>query len=135
MFVPWYFWGESAWNAYFICSIMRYVAVLNVTWCVNSVAHLYGNKPYDKTINPVENLFVAFTAIGEGYHNYHHTFPYDYSTSEHGWRVNVSTFFIDLMAKLGLAYDRRKMSTETVLHRRQRTGDGSEGFGYLAKSK
>ena len=135
MVVPWYFWGESAWNAYFICSVFRYIAILNVTWCVNSWAHMYGNKPYDQTINPAENVFVAFGAVGEGFHNYHHTFPYDYSASEYGWRINLSTLFIDFMAVIGQAYDRKKMSPEAVLRRRQRTGDGSDGFGYVIKGK
>ena len=33
----------------------RYVAVLHFTWLVNSAAHLFGMKPYDKTIGPSEN--------------------------------------------------------------------------------
>ena len=36
-----------------------------------------------------ENLFVAFGAIGEGFHNYHHTFPQDYSTSEFGCKTHT----------------------------------------------
>ena len=92
---------------------------------------MWGNKPYDRNINPVENFFVTFGAIGEGYHNYHHTFPQDYSTSEYGWRVNLTTLFIDTMYALGLAYDRKKMSYEIVFKRKQKHGDGSDGFGYL----
>ena len=132
--VPWYFWGESVWTAFF-AAIFRYVLLLNFTWCVNSVAHLFGNKPYDKHINPSENVFVTLGAIGEGYHNYHHVFPYDYSTSEYGWRANVTTMFIDCMAFIGQAYNRKKMSHESVFRRKQRTGDGSAGFGVLSPTK
>jgi stearoyl-CoA desaturase (delta-9 desaturase) len=133
--VPWYFWGESAWIAFFTCAIFRYVLLLNFTWCVNSVAHLFGNKPYDTHINPVENFFVAFGAIGEGYHNYHHVFPYDYATSESGWWVNVTTMFIDFMAMIGQVSERKKMSYEAVFRRKERTGDGSSGFGVLNPPK
>jgi len=133
--VPWYFWDEDAWNAYFTCGLLRYVATLNVTWCVNSWAHMFGNKPYDKSINPAENLFVTITACGEGFHNYHHTFPHDYSTSEYGWKFNLTRVFIDTMAKLGWAYDMKKMSQEAVDRRRERMGDGSTGFGYLNTNK
>lgn len=124
--VPWYFWGESLWNAYFLAAIMRYCFGLNATWLVNSAAHMWGNKPYDQNINPVQNLAVAFTAVGEGFHNYHHVFPHDYSTSEYGWRINLTTMFIDCMAYLGLAYDRRSIPTAVVLKRRARTGDGTD---------
>ena len=113
-----------------ICAVMRYTFALNITWCVNSVAHMWGNKPYDKHINPAENIFVTFGAIGEGYHNYHHAFPKDYSTSEYGWRLNLTTLFIDFMAKIGQASERKKMSSDAVFRRKQRTGDGSAGFGF-----
>lgn len=64
MLVPWYFWGESLTVGYFIPGLLRYTLILNATWLVNSAAHIWGNKPYDKTINPRENPMVAFSAIG-----------------------------------------------------------------------
>lgn len=63
-FVPWYVWGESLWVAYFVPVVLRYTLVLNATWLVNSAAHMWGNRPYDNTINPRENKYVAFGAIG-----------------------------------------------------------------------
>lgn len=45
--VPVYFWGESWHNAWYI-NLFRYALSLNCTWLVNSAAHLYGHKPYDK---------------------------------------------------------------------------------------
>ncbi|XP_029454817.1 stearoyl-CoA desaturase 5 [Rhinatrema bivittatum] len=123
--VPWYFWGESLWNSYFLASILRYAISLNVSWLVNSVAHLYGNRPYDKYINPRENTFVTLGAIGEGFHNFHHTFPFDYSASEFGLKFNPTTCFIDFMCLLGLASDCRRASRQTILARKERTGDGS----------
>jgi len=128
--VPWYFWGEDAWIAYIVCGITRYIIVMNITWSVNSFAHLWGNKPYDKHIHPTDNLFVIFVSWGEGFHNYHHAFPTDYSTSEFGFRFNATTMFIDAMAWLGLADHCRKASTEAVLHKKQRTGDRTKGYGH-----
>uniref|UniRef100_A0A1A7Y8Q4 stearoyl-CoA 9-desaturase n=2 Tax=Iconisemion striatum TaxID=60296 RepID=A0A1A7Y8Q4_9TELE len=123
--VPWYFWGESLLVGYFVPGLLRYAVVLNATWLVNSAAHMWGNRPYDKTINPRENPWVALCAIGEGFHNYHHTFPFDYSTSEFGCSINLTTAFIDLMCFLGLAKDCKKVSKEMINARIQRTGDSS----------
>lgn len=120
--VPWYFWDESLFTSFCMCTMTRYMFHLNVTWLVNSAAHLWGSRPYDKGINPAENLFVAFAVIGEGFHNYHHAFPYDYSTSELGPWFNLSTVFIDLMAMLGLAWDRKKVSSKAIQARKKRTG-------------
>jgi len=70
-FVPVYFWGETWYLAFLSQAVMRYIFGLNFTWLVNSAAHLYGYRPYDKKINPVENIAVAVVAMGEGWHNYH----------------------------------------------------------------
>lgn len=124
--VPVYCWNETWSNAYFVATILRYVYTLNVTWLVNSAAHLFGNKPYDKFINPSENMGVALTALGEGWHNYHHVFPWDYKTAELGnYKYNVTTAFIDMCAKLGLAYDLKHVPKDVVKKRVERTGDGS----------
>ncbi|CAK9795429.1 Acyl-CoA Delta-9 desaturase [Anthophora quadrimaculata] len=124
--IPVYGWNESWRNAYFVPTVLRYVFTLNATWLVNSAAHLFGNKPYDRFINPAENKGVAITAFGEGWHNYHHVFPWDYKTAELGnYRFNVTTAFIDFMAKVGLAYDLKIVPSDTVQKRVERTGDGS----------
>ena len=123
--VPVFLFGESVWNAFFVAAILRYVFLLNMTWLVNSAAHMWGNRPYDHTINPSENMLVTVGAIGEGFHNYHHTFPWDYAASEFGVKYNISTMFIDFMAKIGWAYDRKVVSREVIRLRKLRTGEDS----------
>lgn len=90
---------------------------------------MFGVKPYDKTILPVENFLVSFAALGEGFHNYHHVFPFDYKTGEFGgwkgYQCNFTTAFIDFAAKLGLAYDRKSATPEMIAKRAERTGDES----------
>lgn len=127
--VPWYLWDETFQNSLFFATLFRYALGLNVTWLVNSAAHMYGYRPYDKTINPRENILVSLGAAGEGFHNYHHTFPYDYSASEYRWHINFTTFFIDCMAAIGLAYDRKKVSKAAILARIKRTGEESYKSG------
>lgn len=103
-------WGENFWNGYWTAGALRYVFVLHATWCVNSVAHLWGDRPYDKESLPAENLFVSIIAVGEGWHNWHHKFPYDYATSEKGCleQYNPTKFIIDCMYHLGMAHDRKR---------------------------
>lgn len=45
--VPMYFWGETFSSAFY-SNLFRYAFVLNATWFVNSAAHFFGNKPFDK---------------------------------------------------------------------------------------
>ncbi|KAK4009422.1 acyl-CoA Delta-9 desaturase [Daphnia magna] len=127
--VPWYYWGESFKTSFFVASIFRYVFTLNVTWLVNSAAHIWGNHPYDKGINPAENRAVAFLTSGEGWHNYHHVFPWDYKAAELGnYSMNMTTAAIDFFEWLGLAYDLKSVPDRIVRSRVHRTGDGSHPF-------
>ena len=64
-------------------------------------------------------------AIGEGWHNYHHVFPWDYKTAELPYRLNFTTLFIDFFAKIGWAYDLKSVSNDIIEKRVRRTGDGS----------
>lgn len=47
-YIPVHFWSESVSTAWYVAAIFRYTAGLNGTWCVNSVAHIWGMKPYEK---------------------------------------------------------------------------------------
>jgi stearoyl-CoA desaturase (delta-9 desaturase) len=99
-----YGWGENFWNGFFVAGALRYVFVLHCTWCVNSVAHLIGTRPYDPKILPAENVWVSILAVGEGWHNWHHAYPFDYAASEYfSSRYNPTKLFLDGMVFLGLA--------------------------------
>ena len=138
MMIPMYLLNETYDKAIF-ANIACYITTLHQTWLVNSAAHLFGNQPYDKTIDPRENKGVVYLSMGEGYHNYHHTFPWDYSASEHGWRgnFNPATAFIDFMAWCGQVTDRKMPKHELIMKRVQRTGETAilpktiSGFRYL----
>ncbi|VBB34028.1 unnamed protein product [Acanthocheilonema viteae] len=92
----------------------RYCSTLHGTWLINSLAHKYGFRPYNPNITPVESLWLAVTAMGEGGHNYHHTFPQDYRTSEYVLHFNVTKLFIDILYFLGLAYDMKVVPQEII---------------------
>lgn len=116
-----------------------------MTWLVNSAAHIFGTKPYDryyffkllsfyvKTINthsrnigPVENVIVSHLTCGEGFHNYHHVFPWDYKAAELGnYTFNFTLFIINCFAKIGWAYELKTVSEKLIRQRVQRTGDGN----------
>lgn len=124
--VPAYYWGESYWTAFVVASVLRYTWTLHCTWTINSIAHMFGNRPYDKSINPRQNLTAAFWALGEGWHNYHHVFPYDYRASENPYMINLSTIFIDLFGMIGWAYDRKTVSKGGIDRKKARSGDHSD---------
>jgi stearoyl-CoA desaturase (delta-9 desaturase) len=110
-------------------NIYRYVVVLHLVWCVNSVAHIYGAKPYDRDISPTDSRLVGFLAMGEGWHNYHHVFPWDYKTAELPYyRWNISTAVIDFFAWIGWATELKTVPDDIIKKRVLRTGDGSHPY-------
>ncbi|KOB69615.1 Terminal desaturase [Operophtera brumata] len=128
--IPMYFWSETLKNAWHI-TMLRYVMNLNVTFLVNSAAHLWGYKPYDKSILPAQNITVSVATFGEGFHNYHHAFPWDYRTAELGNQyLNLTAVFIDFFAMIGWAYDLKTVSEDTIKRRKERTGDGTNLWGW-----
>lgn len=70
-------------------------------------------------------MFVAFFSVGEGWHNYHHAFPWDYRASELGSPLNMTGYLIDWLASWGFVYDRKSASHNMIKNRVMRTGDDS----------
>eukprot|EP00586_Coscinodiscus_wailesii_P002637 CAMPEP_0172492060 /NCGR_PEP_ID=MMETSP1066-20121228/23042_1 /TAXON_ID=671091 /ORGANISM="Coscinodiscus wailesii, Strain CCMP2513" /LENGTH=344 /DNA_ID=CAMNT_0013261443 /DNA_START=153 /DNA_END=1188 /DNA_ORIENTATION=+ len=74
----------------------------------------YGDRPYD-SVSPCqarENPVVTLLTLGEGWHNWHHKYPFDYAASEWGVsrQFNMSKLFIDFWAFLGLVWGRKRAS-------------------------
>lgn len=92
-----------------ILGLLRWVFLSHATWCVNSVAHSLGNRPYKPEIRPCESSVTSFVAAGEGWHNWHHAFPFDYAASDGALcQWNPTKLLIDLLACIGQAYDLKR---------------------------
>jgi hypothetical protein len=50
--VPPLLWGEGWYISAMGIGIVRYVFLLNAAWSVNSLAHIWGAKPYDRWVPP-----------------------------------------------------------------------------------
>lgn len=117
-----YLWGETFINAWHL-NMLRYAMNLNVTLLINSISHRWGYRPYDNTILPTDNESVSFLTFGEGFHNYHHVFPWDYRTAELGNHFyDLTTMFINFFAWIGWAYDLKTVSKDMIKARANRTG-------------
>jgi stearoyl-CoA desaturase (delta-9 desaturase) len=99
-------WGELLWHGFLVAGALRYVCLLHATWAVNSVVHCWGPKPYNPSHKTTENGWVSIFALGEGWHNWHHAFDWDYAAAELGalQQFNPTKVFLDCMIFLGLAW-------------------------------
>jgi fatty-acid desaturase len=90
-----------SWLVWVVC--VRMVAVLHVTWFVNSASHMWGYKNYETRDDSRNLWWVAILAYGEGWHNNHHALP---RLAQHGhkwWEFDMTYQVIRLLRAVGLA--------------------------------
>ena len=59
-------WSEDLLTAFVSCVGIRAIVVLHHMWTVNSIAHIFGDRIYDKQLKPTENKLVVYMSMGEG---------------------------------------------------------------------
>lgn len=95
-------WGN--WHGgFFWAGLVRLVISWHCTFTVNSLAHWMGTQPFSRKITARDSLFVGIIAVGEGYHNFHHQFPFDYRNGVYWYDFDPTKWAIWLLAKAGLA--------------------------------
>jgi cytochrome b involved in lipid metabolism len=58
---------------------------------------------------------MSLVTFGEGYHNYHHEFPYDYRNGVKPWQFDPTKWIIWTLSKIGLAKKLRRVPAGTIL--------------------
>jgi stearoyl-CoA desaturase (delta-9 desaturase) len=84
---------------------LRIVVIHHTTFLVNSVAHLYGTRPYTEENSARDNGLLAFITNGEGYHNFHHKFPSDFRNGVRWYQWDPTKWLIQSLHFVGLARD------------------------------
>ncbi|MFL2938830.1 MAG: acyl-CoA desaturase [Opitutales bacterium] len=59
-----------------IPGVARVVMVQHATFCINSLCHMIGKRPYSTSHSARDSWVAAIFTMGEGYHNYHHEFEW-----------------------------------------------------------
>lgn len=75
-----------------------------MTFCVNSMTHFIGSKPYyNGTAGDIWWMFIFL--LGENWHNFHHAFANDYRNGHKWYQFDAHKWMIALLEKVGLATD------------------------------
>ena len=97
-------------GVFLLAGILRLVVSHHVTFFINSLAHMWGSRPYTDENSARDNWFLAIVTYGEGYHNFHHLFQSDYRNGIRWWQYDINKWFIASCAKLGLANNLKRTS-------------------------
>jgi len=90
-------------GVFLLAGVLRLVLSHHVTFFINSLAHMWGSRPYTDENSARDNWFLAIVTYGEGYHNFHHLFQSDYRNGVRWWQYDINKWFIATCAWLGLA--------------------------------
>ena len=90
-------------SCFLLAGVGRTFWVLNSTFCINSICHLWGSQPHGQSNSSRNSWWVSFLTFGEGFHNYHHTYPSDYRNGPRWYNFDPSKWLIFLFSVLGLA--------------------------------
>ncbi|MBC6449448.1 acyl-CoA desaturase [Actinokineospora xionganensis] len=99
--ITWSWWG--ALTAFFWAGLVRISLLHHVTWSVNSICHMIGERPF-KSRDKASNFWpLAILSFGESWHNLHHADP---TSARHGvlrGQLDISARTIWIFEKLGWA--------------------------------
>lgn len=98
--------------------LLRIIVAHHATFFINSLAHIWGSQPYSNATTARDNPILAFFTLGEGYHNYHHTFQADYRNGVRWFQWDPSKWIIWTLSKIGLAFDLKRVPLDHRLKRR-----------------
>ncbi|GIF26998.1 stearoyl-CoA desaturase (delta-9 desaturase) [Actinoplanes tereljensis] len=92
-------------TAFFWASLVRITFLHHVTWSVNSVCHMIGERPFNARDKATNFWPLALLSMGEAWHNLHHADP---TQARHGvqrGQIDVSARVIWFFERFGWAHD------------------------------
>lgn len=101
-------------GCFLLGGMFRLFMVLNSTFTINSLCHMFGSQPHGTQDSSRDSWFISLISFGEGYHNYHHTYARDFRNGPKWYNFDPSKWLIFSLSLLGLATNLRRLD-RTVL--------------------
>ena len=89
------FWG------FFVAT----VACWHVTFCINSLAHVWGRRRYATTDDSRNNAVLAVLTLGEGWHNNHHHYQRSARQGFFWWEIDISYYVLKALEAVHIVRD------------------------------
>lgn len=97
---------------------LRVVVVHHMTFFINSLAHMWGTRPYTEENTARDNWWLGAFTFGEGYHNFHHKFQADYRNGIHWYQFDLAKWWLFAMSLFGQASRFRKAPDALIMKAR-----------------
>jgi stearoyl-CoA desaturase (Delta-9 desaturase) len=84
------------------------------SFTINSLSHLVGKRRYATPDDSRNSWLLAVLTSGEGWHNNHHHYQSSANQGFRWWEIDVTYYFLRLLALLGLVWDLRRPPRHVV---------------------
>jgi stearoyl-CoA desaturase (delta-9 desaturase) len=108
----------DVWGMLLMAGLVRVVLVHHFTFCINSLAHMFGSQRWSTGNSSRDSWWLSFFTFGEGYHNYHHAFETDYRNGVEWYHFDPGKWLIWSLTRLNLASDVRRVPRDVVIRKR-----------------
>jgi stearoyl-CoA desaturase (delta-9 desaturase) len=95
-------WGGLIWGG-----LIRVVVVHHATFLINSAAHTTGRQTHSDATSARDSWWLPIVSFGEGYHNFHHTYPSDYRNGAAWYHWDPTKWAIKALSLSGLTWNLR----------------------------
>jgi stearoyl-CoA desaturase (delta-9 desaturase) len=75
------------------------------TFCVNSLAHVFGRRRYATSDNSKNSLIIALFTLGEGWHNNHHHYQLSERQGFFWWEIDITHLVLKGLSWFHLVWD------------------------------
>jgi stearoyl-CoA desaturase (delta-9 desaturase) len=104
----------DALSGFMFGGLARVFLANQAAWCVGSISHMFGSRPFVTKDDSANNWPVAIFTFGEGLQNNHHAFPSAYRHGMRWWEPDVSGWVIFALAKAGIVWELRMPDRDTI---------------------
>ncbi|HET9731025.1 MAG TPA: acyl-CoA desaturase [Acidimicrobiia bacterium] len=95
------------------------VLLWHTTFLVNSLAHVFGRRPYATDDTSRNSLTIALLTGGEGWHNNHHRYASSARQGFRWWQIDTTYYVLWLLARVGIVRDLRPVPARVIDEARQ----------------
>jgi stearoyl-CoA desaturase (delta-9 desaturase) len=110
----------AAFTGFVFGGLARMFVANQAAWCVGSVCHVFGSRPFATGDRSANNWPVAVATFGEGLQNNHHAFPSSYRHGLTWWEPDLSGWALALLGKVGVVWDLRSPGAAAMARARAR---------------
>ncbi len=95
----------GGWPVFFWGFILSTVLLYHGTFCINSVAHVWGTRRFNTPDHSRNNFLLALVTMGEGWHNNHHHQKHACRQGLFWWEIDVTYYILRTLAVFGIVLE------------------------------